>query len=620
MILSWLIDRRRTPASCPRQARGDSLRRRLLHVEPLEERMLLSTVYGITPGNVLIRFESDAPNMVTTIGAVGGLGASETIRGIDFRPRTGQLFASTVPTGAAANVVVKTYTINPANGQATFVGQIAAALALAGDVPTGYDFNPTVDRIRYVNTNDENARLNPNNGTLAGNDTDLTPAATTTIIAAAYDRNRDRASASVIPTTLYTIDRNDSQLSVQGSVDGTPTSPNAGVTTDIGALGFTLNQVNDGGFDIVAAGSNPLGQAFASLTDAADNLTRFYTINLSSGAATSIGLIGNGVTEVRSIAVLPDLGGIGVAGADAGGSPHVRVFDALTGAEKFSFFAYGASFRGGVRVASGDVTGDGTPDIITGAGPGGAPHVRVFDGVTGTQLTAALGSFLAYDIDFSGGVFVASGDVNGDGFDDIITGADAGGGPHVRIFSGFNGSELRNFFAYSPTFSGGVRVAAGDTDLDGLDEIITGAGPGGGPHVKVFSGLNNSELFNFFAYGASFTGGVYVAAGDVNGDGRADVITGAGAGGGPHVKVFSGANVAELQNFFAFAPQFTGGVRVATADANGDGRLDIVTAAGPGGGPHVRVFDGVTLAELDSFFAFNSNFNGGVFVGGLRNG
>ncbi len=91
-------------------------------------------------------------------------------------------------------------------------------------------------------------------------------------------------------------------------------------------------------------------------------------------------------------------------------------------------------------------------------------------------------------------------------------------------------------------------------------------------------------------------------------------------GGGPHVKVFSGVNAAELQNFFAYATQFTGGVRVATADRNADGRLDIVTAAGPGGGPHVRIFDGLTLAEIDSFFAFSTNFSGGVFVGGLRNG
>jgi hypothetical protein len=100
--------------------------------------------------------------------------------------------------------------------------------------------------------------------------------------------------------------------------------------------------------------------------------------------ATAVGLIGNGLTEVRSIAIVPR--GIQVVGADAGGGPHVRVFDAGTGVEKFSFFAYDPDFTGGVRVAAGDVTGDGVADIITGARPGGGPQVRVFDGVTGAQV------------------------------------------------------------------------------------------------------------------------------------------------------------------------------------------------------------------------------------------
>ncbi len=75
-----------------------------------------------------------------------------------------------------------------------------------------------------------------------------------------------------------------------------------------------------------------------------------------------------------------------VTGADSGSAPHVRVFNA-DGSQRFSFFAYDLAFRGGVRVAAGDVTGDGVPDIITAAGPGGGPHVRVFDGATGAAGT-----------------------------------------------------------------------------------------------------------------------------------------------------------------------------------------------------------------------------------------
>jgi hypothetical protein len=151
---------------------------------------------------------------------------------------------------------------------------------------------------------------------------------------------------------------------------------------------------------------------------------------------------------------------------------------------------------------------------------------------------------------------------------------------------------------------------------DGFADIITGADAGGGPHVQVFSGKDLTVLKSFFAYAPIFSGGLYVAAGDVNGDGLADIITGAGAGGGPHVQVFSGKDGTVLQSFFAYAPTFTCGVRVAAADLNGDGRADILTGTGPGGGPHVHGYSGVNLDDLDSFFAYDALFHDGIFVGG----
>ena len=150
------------------------------------------------------------------------------------------------------------------------------------------------------------------------------------------------------------------------------------------------------------------------------------------------------------------------------------------------------------------MNGDGRADIITGLGQGFASHVKVFDG---TNLTP-LDSFFAYG-EFSGGVYVAAGDVNGDSLADIITGAGVGGGTHVKVFSGDGSGELYSFLAY-PGVNNEVRVGAGDVNGDGYADIITGLGAGNASHVKVFSGVNLDLLQSFFAYG-SYLGGIYVA-------------------------------------------------------------------------------------------------------------
>jgi hypothetical protein len=303
-------------------------------------------------------------------------------------------------------------------------------------------------------------------------------------------------------------------------------------------------------------------------------------------------------------------------GADAGGGPHVRVQETATGRFIADFFAYDASFRGGVRVANADVNGDGIPDIITAPGPGGGPHIKVFDG---TDLHL-LYSFMAYDINFRGGVFVAAADVNGDGKADIITAPDAGGGPDVRVFSGATGTELMRFLAYDPTFFGGVRVAAGDINGDGKADIITGAGIGGGPHVRAFSGADAAPLVSFFAYDPAFRGGVFVAAGDCDGNGMAEIVTGAGAGGGPHVEVFTGTG-ARLQSFIAALPSnplLANGIHVGCADINGDGRADLLAAATAGSPPIVDARDAMSLAQLEQPMVYDPTFLGGVFVGGVN--
>src|SRR5205814_2036186 len=151
-------------------------------------------------------------------------------------------------------------------------------------------------------------------------------------------------------------------------------------------------------------------------------------------------------------------------------------------------------------------------------------------------------------------------------------------------FDAATGTLLMSLLAYDRSFRGGVRVAVGDVDGDGVPDVVTAPGAGGGPHVEVFSGQDGHLIRQFYAYDPKFAGGVTVAAGDLNGDGHAEVITGVASRGAPQVTVFDGAVAgAELVNYNAATAAFLGGVRVAAADVDGDGKADLITAIGPGG-------------------------------------
>lgn len=321
----------------------------------------------------------------------------------------------------------------------------------------------------------------------------------------------------------------------------------------------------------------------------------------------------------------PPLIGSLVTGVDSGGLPLVRVIDVNTGAVIRELIAYDSRFRGGVRVAYADVNGDGISDIITAPGSTGGPHIRVFSGANFQQLLSPIGSFMAYSPAFFGGIYVAAADFNGDGRADIVTGAGTGGGPHVRVFDAATGGLLTEFMAYDQAFRGGITVATGDVNGDTRMDIITGAGPGGGPHVQAFDAATHAVIVSIFAYSFNFRGGVFVSAGDTNGDGRAEIFTGAGAGGQSHVRVFDGTTGNGLASFFAFTAQagtqlfvgdtnYNGGVRIIARDITGDGNVEIMAVPGSGGRPTVRYFNfaGTPLGSAD---LFDPLFLGGVFVG-----
>jgi len=313
-----------------------------------------------------------------------------------------------------------------------------------------------------------------------------------------------------------------------------------------------------------------------------------------------------------------------VTSAGPGGGPHIRVVDATTGAEKFSFFAYDPKFTGGVRIAVADITGDGISDVIAAAGPGGGPHVQVFDGVTGRSVR----SFFAYDPKFTGGIWVAAADINNDGRADIITGAGEGGGPHVQVFDGITGSVIRSFFAYDSALRGGVNVTAADTNADGIAEIITAAGVGGGPDVRIFSGLTGGMMRSFLAFDATERTGFVVTAADLDGDRRAEIIVGSMTG-DSFVRVFEGSTGRVITRITPFPNGSAQGVRLGVVDFNGDKQPDILIAPGSGGRPTVQIFNGSrrggvettspfieTAGPLTAFDAYSPEFLGGVFVAG----
>jgi hypothetical protein len=335
------------------------------------------------------------------------------------------------------------------------------------------------------------------------------------------------------------------------------------------------------------------------------------TISVSNNYFDSVGNQGTASTLTPPIAINTIQSPLvtGSASTSQSGASVVSLIDPDTGETIGSAVPF-PGFTGQIRVVSGDFNGDGKVDIIASAGPGGGPAVAVLDSQTGEVIE----SFFAFDPAFTGGVFVAVRDFNGDGILDIIAGAGAGGGPEVRIFNGNGLTVIRSFFAYAQDFTGGVSVASVDFNNDGILDLVTGAGPGGAPHVKVFDGDTNAIISQWYAYPVSFTGGVYVAAGDIGNDGNIEVVTGAGSGGAPVVAVWDPYTGALLSQFMAYAEDFTGGVRVGVSDGNFDGILDLVTGAGPGGGPEVKGFSFPTLDLLFSFFSGDPANTQGVFV------
>jgi uncharacterized membrane protein len=415
--------------------------------------------------------------------------------------------------------------------------------------------------------------------------------------------------------------------------DVNATDPDAAATLTYGIIGgadagkFTINS-SSGVLSFLAPPN------FESPTDAGGNNVYDVIVQVSDGVLTDTQSLAVTVTDVNERSGFLVIG----ADAEAKSTPLVKVF-AADGTLLEQFLAYSRTFRGGVRVAVGDVNSDGVADVVTAPGRGHASQIKVFDGRTlidGTRGNAAeLVQFQiqAYAANVKDGFFVAVGDVLGDGLNDIIVSPERGK-TEVRVFENrlndaanptpgdpFSNTLSRKFVPFGSSFCGGATVAAGDMDLArGKQEVIVGSGSGMRTQIKAYNMVPATPVHvrTYLPFANSFRGGVFVAAGDVNGDGLADIVAGAGRGGSSRVEIRDGATGNLLQAATPYTDASRqAAVRVAAKDTDGDGRIDSIFTgqAADGKTKKIRRFDPLHAAAVDFLLQSDPALGGGFHLG-----
>ena len=380
------------------------------------------------------------------------------------------------------------------------------------------------------------------------------------------------------------------RLNADGTTDqtfGGRTRPGRVVITNSSAERVALSGVAlapDGRIVVAGTASDELGTA-ARLTAVThlpplaasgpkDGAAVLFPANLTTGLypttpAATVAPFGGVAANVRTAVADVDTDSIPDTILVTGPGTPIRVA-VISGADNRTvlvapFDPFGGNFSGGGYVAAADLDGDGLAEFIVTPDEGGGPRVIVFSrNPDGT--TAVRANFLGIDdANFRGGARAALGDVSGDGDPDVIVTAGFGGGPRTAIFGGpsvLAGAPARlvnDFFAFpgadAATLRNGVFVAAGDVTGDGRSDLIFGGGPGGAPRVLILSGVlvgagdaagaQAAPVSNYFVAGnTTDRGGARVAATDADGDGRADVAVGSGAGRPARVRVYLGKDFA----------------------------------------------------------------------------
>jgi len=285
-----------------------------------------------------------------------------------------------------------------------------------------------------------------------------------------------------------------------------------------------------------------------------------------------------------------------MAQANPGGSNLIEV---RRGLASTTLAPFSANYRGGVIAASGDFNGDGVADIIALARQGAGGRVTVFDGVTDQVIR----SFLSFP-GFAGPLSLASGDYNGDGTAEIAVAVAGKGAATVKLFSFSKANAITSFNAL-PGYVHGVSLAMADVTGDGKADIIMGTLGATVARVRVFS--QGVVVPDYHPLDLRHRAPILVTAGDLDGDGKAEIIVAAGQGSPPVITVFSGARAGQaVATFFAQPANGRAGLTVAVADHDGDRLLDIYTSAATGSSSLVKVFNGRSFRQVDSFFSLLS--------------
>jgi VCBS repeat protein len=388
-------------------------------------------------------------------------------------------------------------------------------------------------------------------------------------------------------------------------------------------LPFTHASWWNGAF--VAAGDTN-GDGRAEIVDGLDAgcCTTVHVVDVSSGAELGGFFPYGNSAETGARVAAADLNGDGKAEIFAVplGSGRVTGFGPGGGDPFRTYQTFGDEAIGGVSIATGDVAGNPRPELIAAASTPGGVQVKVID----TQTGATLASLHPYGAPAVSTPEVAVGDIDGDGRGDIVLLAQLADGTQLRALAA-DGRQLGGFFVLEPGIVPGASLAAGDLDGDRKAEIILGGGPtttapwppiANGPDQRVaVYRLDGTPVGGFTAYPGLFQGGVRVALADVERNGRPAMITAPGPGMEPEVEMFSQRWLetrdrgTRIGHFLAYEPSFTGGVSVAAGYWSGN--PDVVVAPGPGRAPDIHIFDAKGRL-ISSFLAFEIVYTGGLSV------